>query len=165
MGESLWWDLMAYVETTMADALSADNYETLAVESSRVISMLDMNAWDGWDKPALVVAPGRLRRDVGPHGNGLINFEKRYTIDVIGICVGSDTTALRDAAILEKRIEEELRTWVSLPAIANTYNEYLQQWTMGESGLNVYVRAGCDPTDIDACYGVATVQLVARAMT
>lgn len=164
MGEALWWDLMDYVEETMADALSSANYDTLAVESSRIIAMLDLNAWDDWDKPALAVAPGRLRRDVGPHGNGLINFEKRYAIDVIGICLGSELTALRDAAILEKRIEEELRTWVSLPAIANTYNEYLQRWSVDASGLNVYRRAACE-NDSESCFGVATVQLVAFAMT
>jgi hypothetical protein len=131
--------LDAYLVAELLSRLGQhSSYSDLQVETALATIVRDQEDWRAWARPALVVTCRSVRRAPGPHGDGDLHIGKRYNYVVATICDGDQASALRDARILERRLELALREIAVSLDLVDAAGEQTQTVEIGDSLTLMY---------------------------
>ena len=172
MAESLWADLDTWQEQVLTALLGPSSaYATLQAQMVIATLVRDYHEWDNadfWQFPAVIIAGSRrshLEEQIQHGPGGLTSYKMVNLYSWIAVCEGDRQTAMRDAKILGKRLENaarllEAESWGqsgSQPIPADQTGEQLTQAILGDSNIGIYPRTAS--AEALPYYGVAALDL------
>lgn len=113
MSESALVDADAYLVAQFTAAMgSASDYTTLKAQGVYARALRDVAQWEAWSKvgtiPVIVIESHDVRYSPGPHMDGIRRANTEFIYVVICLVQGEETTAERDAKIMQKRATKTL---------------------------------------------------------
>lgn len=170
MGEALWADLDAWMVYSLDALTDAGAYPTLTAQIVVATLVRDYREWDNadvWQFPAIIVGSSRMARPPAGalHGDGWPHYRKTTLYSWLAVVEGNTFSAVRDAKIMEKRLETLARTLVkdgwgagaAIPLPPDSSGERLSEIRIGQSNVAVFPRGSA--ADSQAKYGVASLDL------
>lgn len=169
MSESLWLDTGDYIKDYLWSKLGPDgDYDTLVLADAFCTVLREITDMESRPKPSLVVSGKDLVRDNGGHGDGDIHYDRKMPFIVaISTAVGTQEESVREARILEARLEKAL---IDLRiSISSGNGEYLNYVEVGNSRITKYkprpdLRKGNPRIDTDdEWYAVSATSILAES--
>lgn len=169
MSESLWLDTDEYIKEYLWSRLGPDgDYADLVLADAFCTVLREITDLESRPKPSLVVIGRDLLRDNGGHGDGAIHYDRKMPFVVaISTAVGTQENSVREAKILEARLEKAL---IDLRiSISNGEEEALNYVEIGNSRITKYkprpdMRKGNLRIDTDdEWYAVSATSILAES--
>lgn len=108
--ESLWVDLDDYLKEYFIDAMGDGSaYSTLKLKDVFCTVIQDISDFDEREKPSMAIIGRNMLRSSGEHGGDEIHYDRRMPYIIAIATEGTQETAVRDAKILDARLEKSVR--------------------------------------------------------
>lgn len=110
MTESLWVDIDDYLKEYFIDTMGENsNFTTLRLEDVFCTVIQDISDFDGRPKPSMAIVGRHMLRENGGHGDGEVHYDRQMPYIIAIATEGDQETAVRDAKILDARLEKVVR--------------------------------------------------------
>lgn len=167
MSECAWIDTDDALVTLYAAQMGpASAYSTLKTKQTLATILIDNQQWEQWETanllPTLTVEGRFVRLESGAHGGGTWHLNKEYRYRIGVVVAGTESTAVRNAKILLKRIEQAT-TLTKTVLVLDTSGEQVQRFKIdGVAGIDLFRKRNGEE---NAFYAVGVMDLRVTSTT
>lgn len=110
MTESLWVDLDDALKDYFIEAMGVDSdYTSLQLKDVFCTVIQDISDFEDRPKPSMAIVGRHMIRESGEHGGEVIHYDRQMPYIIAIATEGDQETAVRNAKILEARLETVVR--------------------------------------------------------